>query len=200
MPEPQFLVVDCGSKKVDSIQQIVSEFGFRTRKFPLDKIAQLRIVDYAGVIISGSPILLTETDYSQHLRSLDFICSGRIPALGICFGHQLIGLLYGARVFRGPECRGDQTVEIIDRDILFEGLDATLSLREDHCEGITLPPEFVVLAKSRNYEVEAMKHRSKDVYGVQFHPEVSGETGKRIFNNFLNLSREQPPVGPSRED
>ena len=78
-------------------------------------------------------------------------------------------------------------VEVVERNTLFEGLGPALSLTEDHCEGITAPAEFTVLAKSEDYEVEAMKHLKKPLYGVQFHPEVSGETGLRIMGNFLNL-------------
>jgi GMP synthase (glutamine-hydrolysing) len=66
-------------------------------------------------------------------------------------------------------------------------LDDLFRADEDHCEGITLPDQFILLARSRSYDVEAMKHREKDIYGVQFHPETSNEPGRKIAHNFLKL-------------
>jgi len=189
MVDRSILVVDCGSEKVDSIQRIVTELGFKPHRVRLEDVSKTSHAGYAGVIVSGSPILLTETAPSKYLRVLRFTASVRCPTLGICFGHQVIGLLHGAKIFRGAECRVNQSVEVLDGNGLFEGLGARLSLREDHCEGITLPPQFRLLATSVSYRVEAMKHRDKALYGVQFHPEASGAVGVRILENFLRLCK-----------
>jgi len=184
---PQILVVDCGSKKIGSIEEIVFEFGFRPLRIRLSDLEQANSAHFSGTIISGSPILLTETDVGDHIKAFEFIRTGRNPVLGICFGHQIMGLLHGARVFRGPECRTNTTLEVLEGNTLFEGLGTNLSVQEDHCEGITPPASFTILAKSEKYDVEAMKHRDRPLYGVQFHPEVSGKIGSRIMGNFLNL-------------
>jgi len=189
MVQRSILIVDCGSEKVGSIQRIVKELGFKPDRVRLRNVSKTSHTGYSGAIVSGSPILLTETAPSKYLRVLRFAVSGRCPTLGICFVHQIIGLLHGAKVFRGAECRTNQTVEVLDRNGLFEGLAPKLSLREDHCEGITLPPQFLLLATSAGYTVEAMKHRDKELYGVQFHPEASGEAGYRILENFLRLCK-----------
>jgi GMP synthase (glutamine-hydrolysing) len=189
LPESEIQVVDCGSTKVDSILQIVTEFGSTPTRVRMNEIERSQPADYDGIIISGSPILLTEADYADTLKSLNFVRTCNNPVLGICFGHQAIALSYGAKVFRGPERRADEIVEVLEKDTLFEGVDNRLSLKEDHCEGITLPNEFILLARSQNYMVEAMKHRNKAMYGVQFHPESSGEIGKVIIHNFLKSCR-----------
>lgn len=189
------LIINCGSEKVDLIARMVSKDHFELQIVRLDEIKNIDFANYNGIIISGAPILLTEIDYSSVLDLFEFIHRINYPILGICFGHQIIGLLYGAKAFRGHECRTDEIIEVIERNELFDGLDAILSLREDHCEGITLPNNFILLAKSRGYGVEAMKHREKSVYGVQFHPEASGESGEKIIKNFLKLcksNRAQP--------
>jgi GMP synthase (glutamine-hydrolysing) len=188
MAEHKIPVVDCGGR-VDTIQRIVTDFGFKPLKLGLDEVSKANHDEWAGVIISGSPTLLTETPYNEYLRSLRFIRTTSCPILGICFGHQIIGLLHGATVFRGAECRANQNVEILHCNTLFEGLETNLSLKEDHCEGITLPTQFVLLATSKSYTVEAMKHPDKDVYGVQFHPEASGGVGQKILGNFLRLCK-----------
>jgi len=188
LPARRVLIVDCGSR-VDSIERMVADFGVEPHKIGLDEAANTNPDEWSGLVISGSPTLLTVNSYRKHLESLHFARTTKRPLLGICFGHQIIGLLHGATVFRGVECRANQTVEVIHRDTLFEGLQETLSLVEDHCEGITLPAQFLHLAKSESYAVEAMKHRDKDLYGVQFHPEASGEAGQRIMRNFLRLCK-----------
>ena len=188
MSERQILIVDCGSK-ADSIQRIVTEFGFKPVRVRLDDILRMNHVEWSGILVSGSPILLTEIDYDQYLQSLSFVLTSACPVLGVCFGHQVIGLLHGAAVFRGVECRSDQRVKILERNTLFEGLENVLAVKEDHCEGITLPHRFMLLATSENYSVEAMKHYDKELYGVQFHPEVSGKVGQRIIENFLRLCK-----------
>ena len=181
--------MDCGSEKVDAIQRIVKELEFKPHRVRLEDVSKTRHAGYAGIIVSGSPILLTETAPSKYLRVFRFVVSGRCPTLGICFGHQIIGLLHGAKIFRGVECRANQTVKVLDGSGLFEGLGARLSLREDHCEGITLPSQFLLLATSASYAVEAMKHRDRELFGVQFHPEASGAVGVRILENFLRLCK-----------
>jgi len=183
------LIINCGREKVDLIARIVSKDHFESQIVRLDEIRNIDFVNYNGIIISGAPILLTEINRSAFLDLFKFIRRINYPILGICFGHQIIGLLYGAKVFRGPECRTHEIIEVIERDELFDGLDTFLSLKEDHCEGITLPNNFILLAKSRSYDVEAIKHREKDIYGVQFHPEASGELGKKIIKNFLKLCK-----------
>jgi len=186
MADRRILIVDCGSR-VDSIERMVADFGIEPHRIGLSDAAKTNADEWSGLVISGSPTLLTTDPYRRHLESLHFARTTKRPVLGICFGHQIIGLLHGASVFRGRECRANQTVEVIHKDTLFEGLQETLSLNEDHCEGITLPAQFLHLAKSESYAVEAMKHRDKDLYGVQFHPEASGQAGQRIMRNFLRL-------------
>ncbi|MFN7013452.1 MAG: glutamine amidotransferase-related protein, partial [Bacteroidia bacterium] len=58
---------------------------------------------------------------------------------------------------------------------------------QDHTEGINLPEEFVLLAKSEHYPNEAMQHKTKNIYGVQFHPETSSNLAKHIITNFLSI-------------
>ena len=153
----------------------------------MDRLKECDFGQYDGVVISGSPILLTRTNYTRHLDWFDFIQSIDIPVLGICFGHQVIGLEFGAKVFMGSEQRSNQAVEVVERDTLFKGMERNLTLREDHCEGISLPAGFDLLARSKYYDVEAMKHKKRNIYGVQFHPEVSGDEGKKVMNNFFEL-------------
>jgi GMP synthase (glutamine-hydrolysing) len=60
-------------------------------------------------------------------------------------------------------------------------------MMEDHCESISIPPNFKLIGSSDACVNEAMQHQTKKIYGVQFHPEVSGNHGRVIFENFVHL-------------
>lgn len=80
-----------------------------------------------------------------------------------------------------------QRIEILKGNDLFIGIQDLAEFREEHAEFISLPKNFILMAKSKSCGNESMKHKSKSIYGVQFHPEVSGENGKKLFKNFLKL-------------
>jgi GMP synthase (glutamine-hydrolysing) len=109
------------------------------------------------------------------------------PILGICFGHQLLGLLHGASVSLQREDRDKQWIEVIAHNPLFDDLENPMEMQEDHCESISVPPGFVLSATSDATVNEAMHHKSKPFFGVQFHPEVSGPQGDLLLANFCKI-------------
>ena len=80
-----------------------------------------------------------------------------------------------------------EKIQIVNPDILFSSIPNNPIFREKHTEYTTLPKNFLLLAKSSSCQNEAMKHKTKNLYGVQFHPETSGNNGKTLLKNFLNL-------------
>ncbi|RPI76769.1 MAG: hypothetical protein EHM45_11815 [Desulfobacteraceae bacterium] len=181
-------VIDCGSKKLDAICSLVRELGCSVMKIPLTEANESDFKDFRGVIVSGGPFLFTNPGGTPDLvERFAFIARLTIPTLGICLGHQALGLVHGAQVFRGPEIRRPEKIDILRDHLLFQGIASETLFGEDHCEGITLPRGFTLLASSASYEVEAMTADDKPFFGVQFHPEISGAWGKKIFQNFIAL-------------
>jgi anthranilate synthase component 2 len=117
-----------------------------------------------------------------------------IPLLGVCLGHQAIAAFHGGAVVRAPAPRhGKSSAVTHDGSPLFEGIPSPFEAGRYHSlvvreEG--LPGELTVTARSDDGLVMALAHRSKAVYGVQFHPEsVMTPEGERLLANFLGTAR-----------
>ena len=118
-----------------------------------------------------------------------------LPILGVCLGHQAIGEAYGGKVVRATRVMHGKTSRIEHSgNGLFEGLPTPLEVMRYHSlivEARSLPRELEVLATSRDdpTEIQAMRHASHPVWGVQFHPEsIMTQEGKGLLRNFLSLA------------
>lgn len=183
------LIIDCGSSKTPFIESCVDEFEDV-------EIVDMYDFDYSytkhceGIIISGAPILLTEKDPAPYLALFSWLKETDKPVLGICFGHQILGLTFGALASRIREDRDWQTIEVIADCPLFDKLPSEIELMEDHCEAISIPANFIHTAVSDACVNEAMMHQSKQLFGIQFHPEVSGNHGRIIIENFVHICQQ----------
>jgi len=118
----------------------------------------------------------------------------RFPILGICYGHQIIGSAFGTPMRDiGQMLRGYEKVSVIRKHPLFDRLPSELVVAESHRQELAkVPDEFQHLAQSTTSKVEAIVHRSRPIYGVQFHPERSNENhphGRIIIQNLLKQIR-----------
>lgn len=184
------LIVDCGSSKTPYIAQAVDEFC----DYTVTGIFDLHAIDrsaYKGMIISGAPILITEVDMQPYLDAIHWLTTTHFPTLGICFGHQLLGLLHGAYASKMREDRDWQLIEVYENCALFDRLPSEVEFMEDHCETISIPSGFQLVASSDACINECMQHREKPFFGVQFHPEVSGNHGRVLIENFVRISGAQ---------
>lgn len=179
-------IIDCGSSKTPLIAEQIQEY-IDIEVIPMLDFCHEKSKHFAGYILSGAPILLTDLDPTPFLEKFAWLSSEIKPILGICFGHQILGLLHGAKIAKMKEDRAFQEIEIIYDDPLFSRLPAVFDMQEDHCEHISIPKDFLHLACSDVCINEAMKHKLKPYYGVQFHPEVSGNYGNILLENFVNI-------------
>lgn len=181
------LIINSGTSWLRQIKKNVADQGHQYKIVNINNLSKCNLKLFSGIIISGAPILLTQVDLKKFLQSFKFIKTIKVPVLGICLGHQIIGLLYCSQIKRGMLVNKNEYIMIVKRDKLFSDVKNNAFFQEEHSEYINLPKQFRLLAKSNSCDNEAMKHKQKNIYGVQFHPEVSKKNGRHIFRNFLEL-------------
>ncbi|QDX39822.1 GMP synthase subunit A [Salarchaeum sp. JOR-1] len=139
-------------------------------------------VDADGIVLSGGPSI------ERAGRSADYLDLD-VPVLGICLGMQLIADELGGRVGSGDYGGyADVTVDIVDEDDPLVGsLAPETRVWASHADEVKeLPEGFTLTATSDVCDVEAMSDTDRDLYGVQWHPEVAHtERGEEVFENFL---------------
>lgn len=116
--------------------------------------------------------------------------AGKIPLLGVCLGHQAIGVAYGARVVRAGGVMHGKTSSIEHTSVgVFRGLPNPFTATRYHSlviEPESVPEELDVTAKTRDGVIMGVRHRQDGVEGVQFHPEsIMTREGLTLMQNFL---------------
>lgn len=183
------LILNCGSSKTQYIEDAVDRYvDYHT--IPILDFKETDLDQKMGVIISGAPILVTEQDISAYLKQLQWLKTTTIPVLGICFGHQLLGIIHGSYAVKIREDRDWQTIAVFEDHPLFDKFPEEFEMMEDHCETISIAPEFKLIGSSDACVNEVMVHQTKNLFGVQFHPEVSGNMGALLFENFYKICLE----------
>jgi anthranilate synthase component 2 len=145
-----------------------------------------------AIVISPGPGTPNEAGISVDLISA---CSGTIPILGVCLGHQSMGVAFGATIVRaGVIMHGKTSAVTHDNDGLFQGLPQPFEATRYHSLVIapdSLPPELKVIAwvdDPDGQTIMGIAHQQHPTWGVQFHPEsILTKDGKSLLANFLRL-------------
>src|SRR5665213_4313607 len=117
--------------------------------------------------------------------------AGKVPILGVCLGHQAIGVAFGGRVVRAPRLMHGKTSAVQhDSSTIFRGISNPMTCTRYHSLIVSedgLPEELQISARSEGL-IMGLRHRNFPIEGVQFHPEsVLTDDGKRLIANFLKL-------------
>jgi len=177
------VVVNFGGQYAHLIARRVRELGVYAEVVaPEDAVEAAMREEVRAIILSGGPRSVYEEgapDLPNEVLSL-----GK-PILGICYGHQLIAKKMGGTVSRGEGEYGKTLIKVLVPDVLFEGWGGEEVTWMSHGDYVSeAPPGFTVLASSERGYIAAM--RRGNIYGVQFHPEVSHTAkGKVLLENFL---------------
>lgn len=151
-------------------------------------IAQIKELNPLGIVISPGPGRPEESGVSLDvIREL----GASIPILGVCLGHQTMGLIYGGEVVRAPYLMHGKTSEIYHKNTgVFAGLDNPFMATRYHSlviDPANCPEVLEITAWTEDQIIMAVQHRDyPHVQGVQFHPEsILTTSGKKLLSNFL---------------
>jgi len=158
----------------------------RNDEISLDEIAEL---DPQAIVLSPGPCGPNEAGISLNLVNS---YQKNIPILGVCLGHQVIAQACGAQVQRaGKPVHGKPSRITHNNTGLFDGLANPLVVGRYHSLSITIPEQsdLIIDATSEDGEIMAVSHKTRPLWGVQFHPEsILTEQGHDLLKNFLKLA------------
>ncbi len=186
---PTILVIDNYDSFVYILVQYLGELGAQPVVHRHDDIAVdgIRALAPDGVLISPGPG--TPDDAGVSLAVIEEF-GGEIPVFGVCLGMQCIGQAFGGDVVRAPHVMHGKTSSIhhTDRGV-FAGLPNPVEATRYHSlivERESIPDELEITAESDDGLVMGLRHRDRDIEGVQFHPEsVLTAAGHDLLRNFL---------------
>ena len=185
-PHEMILILDFGAQYTQLIARRVREAKVYCEIVPYNAdLSGYANRNVAGYILSGGPASLHEADAPRLEKS--FFDHGR-PVLGICYGMQLLSDLFGGESVRSNQREyGRSKFSVTAENRLLKDYPASATVWMSHGDSITKMPEgFEVCGSTETLKIAAMADQSRNLYGLQFHPEVHHtEAGSKLISNFL---------------
>jgi len=142
---------------------------------------------YDKIVISPGPGTPDDSGVSQDVVSY---FKGKIPILGVCLGHQVIGQVFGCKVVRAEKVMHGKTSLVYHYgDPIFDGVPSPFTATRYHSLVInrdSVNENLIITAIADDGEIMGVKHKDFDIWGIQFHPEsILTKYGMNILKNFL---------------
>lgn len=183
------LIIDNYDSFTFNLYHYYRELGIKTKVFRVDKI-ELELITR----LKPSHILLSPGPGHPKEATLNLAIINafhkQIPILGVCLGHQCIGLNFGGKIIQSKErFHGKQSIIQHDNSKLYHKIPNPLTVARYHSliiEQNSLPPCFQITALSKEKEIMSIEHKHYPLFGVQFHPEsLLSEYGHTLLFNFI---------------
>lgn len=183
------LVIDNYDSFTWNLVQALNILGAETQVLMNDKIDpdEIRNLDPQGLVISpgaGRP------ENSGNCLPIIRELYKTVPILGVCLGHQCLGVAFGQAVRQSKEIVHGRSSRIFHNgSLLFQDILNPFSAARYHSLSLSgIPDNFELTAWLKDGEIMAMEHLTLPIYGVQFHPEsFMTQTGKKLLQNFLDV-------------
>jgi len=180
------LVINFGAQYCHLISRRIRDLGVYSEILPYNaSLKEIEKMKPEGIILSGGPSSVYEKNAPISKKG---ILGLGIPILGICYGQQLIGKQLGGKVIPNKiKEYGKKIIGIKNKNKLFKGLKNKETVWMSHGDAVEeLPKGFVTLASTDTCKNAAIGNFEKNIYGVQFHPEVTHTPkGNQILKNFV---------------
>ena len=183
----EILVLDFGSQYNQLIARRIRDLGVYSELVNYD-ITKEEILsrNVKGIVLSGGPNSVYD---EKSFRPNDEIFELGLPILGICYGMQYISYHYGAKVVSSlaKEYGGKELYVDSDSSILFSNTSKSQMVWMSHGDSVVEAPlGFTKVAHTSDCPVAAIENKEKNIYAVQFHPEVNNSVeGKKVLDNFI---------------
>lgn len=185
----KIVIIDNYDSFTYNLSHLVKEAGAEVTVLRNDQFQMEELEQFDKILLSPGPGVPQEAGLL-----LDVIrnYAGRKPILGVCLGEQAIGEVFGGKLINLTEVyHGIQSpVKIIADDYLFNGLPTEIPVGRYHSwvvDNNDFPECLQITAVSQEGYIMALRHKTMDVHGIQFHPEsVLTPDGKQIISNWLN--------------
>lgn len=196
-----YLMIDNYDSFVYNVKAYFEELGKdilvkRSDRISLDEIEKIHP---EGIILSPGP--KRPWDASLCVETVRRF-QGKIPVLGVCLGHQILGFCSGATVEKGERPMHGKVTRVYHNGTgLFEGLPETFKVTRYHSLIVkekTIPEDYRLDSIAEDGAVMGISHRTLPLYGVQFHPEaVLTEYGHELLNNFCKIAEQYSEKCPA---
>lgn len=187
MSDGIILILDFGSQYTNLIKSTYSQLGIPSEIMPADHAFEEqkhseRAKPIRGIVLSGGAYSVNQEKIPFDVNWL----SVGIPILAICYGYQLVASHFGGTVHETHGAYGGETVVFSTEVPLFHGIASESTVWMSHADSVTnLPEGFSSIATTKAGLSTAMYSKSRSIYGLQFHPEVSHTAeGWKILENF----------------
>ena len=173
-----------------NLSHLIKSLGAEVTVIRNDRFRLQQLAPFSKIVLSPGPGIPSEAGLlCEVIRTY----AGRKPILGVCLGHQAIGEVFGAKLENLTEVfHGVATpCHIVHDDPVFSGIKRDITVGRYHSWVVShdaLPDCLEVTAVSDENQIMALRHRTLNVHGIQFHPEsVLTPDGKQMVQNFLYL-------------
>jgi anthranilate synthase component 2 len=186
----KIVIIDNYDSFTYNLVHLVRELGVEVTVYRNDQFQLNQLEVFDKIILSPGPGIPSEAglllDVIRHY-------AGRIPMLGVCLGHQAIGEAFGAHLTNLSKVYHGVSTPITQygNDEIFAGLSRRFEVGRYHSwvvDKTDFPDCLEITAESDDGSIMALKHKSYDIRGIQFHPEsILTPNGRRILENWLNM-------------
>ncbi len=155
------------------------------------KLSDIEKMGADGMIFGGGPQRIGGEGENLG-NAADMLKNSKVPALTMCLTHQLLAMVHGGKAGPAKEPEFGVVEIIVDKeDEILEGMGKRFKTTESHNdEVVVLPLCMEALAHSSKCKYQVIRHKTKPLFGLQFHPEtMQGEKDEQVFRNFVEICK-----------